>query len=154
MVDRVTAVVDARTDPEFFVVARTDALAVEGEASALQRAAAYVAAGADALFLEAAQDLAQYARFAEALRVPILANITEFGLTPLWTIEELRAAGVAIALYPLSAFRAMNAAALSVYETLRREGTQRDLVAKMQSRADLYRYLDYERHERALDRYR
>jgi methylisocitrate lyase len=154
MVDRVRAVVDARTDPDFLVIARTDALGVEGEECALERAAAYVAAGADALFLEAAEELGQYARFAEALRVPILANITEFGLTPLWTLSELGAAGVAIALYPLSAFRAMNAAALSVYETLRRDGTQRDVVPKMQSRADLYRYLDYERHERALDRFR
>lgn len=154
MVDRLKAVVDARADADFFVIARTDALSVEGVERTLERAGAYVAAGADAVFLEAAQDLAVYTRFAHTLGVPILANITEFGLTPLWTLDELREADVSIALYPLSAFRAMNAAALRVYDTLRATGTQRDLLPIMQTRAELYQYLDYEAHERHLDRYR
>src|SRR6476620_11126484 len=125
MVDRIKAAVDARTDPQFVIMARTDALAVEGLDAAIERAAACVAAGADMIFPEAITELAMYRKFADAVKVPILANITEFGATPLFTTEELRSAGVAIALYPLSAFRAMNKAALGVYETLRRTGTQK-----------------------------
>src|SRR6476620_5270753 len=125
MVDRIKAAVDARTDRDFFIMARTDALAVEGLDAAIARARACVAAGADMIFPEAITDLAMYRKFADAVKVPILANITEFGATPLFTTEELRSAGVAIALYPLSAFRAMNKAALGVYETLRRTGTQK-----------------------------
>jgi methylisocitrate lyase len=151
MVDRIKAAVDARTDPEFVIMARTDALAVEGIDSALDRVVACVEAGADMVFPEAVTDLATYRRFADAARVPILANITEFGLTPLFTVDELAGAGVGIVLYPLSAFRAMNAAALAVYETLRREGTQKPLVATMQTRAELYDFLDYHAYERKLD---
>jgi methylisocitrate lyase len=154
MADRLKAVLDARTDADFFVIARTDALAVEGAERTLERASAYVAAGADAIFLEAAEDINTYTRFARALEVPILANITEFGLTPLWTLDELRTAGVSIALYPLSAFRAMNAAAVRVYGIIRTSGTQRDLLPIMQTRSELYQYLDYEAHELQLDRYR
>jgi methylisocitrate lyase len=152
MVDRVRAAVDARTDPAFVVMARTDALAVEGLDRALERARAYVEAGADMLFPEAITDLAMYRRFAEATGVPVLANITEFGQTPLFTVDELRSAGVAIALYPLSAFRAMNKAALGVYRTLRSEGTQRAVVDSMQTRAELYAALGYHAYEETLDR--
>jgi methylisocitrate lyase len=151
MVDRIKAAVDARIDPEFVIMARTDALAVEGIDSALDRVVACVEAGADMVFPEAVTDLATYRRFADAARVPILANITEFGLTPLFTVDELAGAGVGIVLYPLSAFRAMNAAARAVYETLRREGTQKPLVATMQTRAELYDFLDYHAYERKLD---
>jgi len=151
MVDRIKAAVDARTDPDFVVMARTDALAVEGLPAAIDRARAYVAAGADMIFPEAITDFSMYRKFAAAAKVPILANITEFGATPLFTLDELRSADVAIALYPLSAFRAMNKAALAVYGTLRREGTQRELVDKMQTRAELYDYLDYHAYERKLD---
>jgi methylisocitrate lyase len=151
MVDRIKAAVDARTDPEFVVMARTDALAVEGINSALDRVAACVEAGADMVFPEAVTDLATYRRFADAARVPILANITEFGVTPLFTVDELAGAGVGIVLYPLSAFRAMNAAALAVYEALRRDGTQTRLVSTMQTRAELYDFLDYHAYERKLD---
>src|SRR5262249_4026958 len=131
MVDRIKAAVDARTDPGFVIMARTDALAVEGLDAAVERASACVAAGADMIFPEAITDLAMYKRFAAAVKVPILANITEFGATPLYSVEELRNAGVAIALYPLSAFRAMNKAALGVYQTIRREGTQRSVTDAM-----------------------
>jgi methylisocitrate lyase len=151
MVDRVKAAVDARTDPDFVVMARTDALAVEGFDKAVERAVACVEAGADAIFPEAITELGMYRKFADAVKVPVLANITEFGQTPLFTLEELRSAHVAIALYPLSAFRAMNAAALTVYETLRKQGTQKNVVDLMQTRADLYDYLDYHAYERKLD---
>jgi len=151
MVDRIRAAVDARTDPSFVVMARTDALAVEGLEKAVERALACVAAGADMIFPEAITDLAMYRRFADAVQVPILANITEFGQTPLFTLDELRDAGVALALYPLSAFRAMNAAALKVFRTLRTEGTQRAVVDTMQSRADLYDFLGYHVYEQKLD---
>ncbi len=151
MVDRVKAAADAKTDPDFLVMARTDALAVEGLERAIERAVACVEAGADAIFPEAMTDLAMYRRFADAVKVPVLANITEFGSTPLFTVAELRSANVAIALYPLSAFRAMNAAALKVYEAIRGEGTQKGVVPLMQTRADLYDYLDYHSYEKKLD---
>jgi len=151
MVDRIKAAVDARTDPDFVIMARTDALAVEGIESAIDRAAACVEAGADMIFPEAVTELSGYRRFADAVRMPILANITEFGLTPLFTVGELAGAGVGIVLYPLSAFRAMNAAALSVYEALRRDGTQKHLVSTMQTRAQLYDFLDYHAYEAKLD---
>ncbi|HMA87287.1 MAG TPA: methylisocitrate lyase [Burkholderiales bacterium] len=151
MCDRIKAAVDARTDRDFIVMARTDALASEGLERALERARAYVAAGADTVFPEAITDLAMYRKFADALKVPVLANITEFGKTPLFTLDELRAAGVALALYPLSAFRAMNKAALNVYQTLRREGTQKNVVAAMQTRDELYDCLGYHAYERKLD---
>jgi len=151
MVDRVKAAADARTDPAFVIMARTDALAVEGLDAAVARARACVEAGADMIFPEAITDLAMYRRFADAVGVPILANITEFGQTPLFTVEELRSAGVAIALYPLSAFRAMNKAALNVYQSLRRDGTQKAVVDTMQTRAELYDYLGYHAYEEKLD---
>jgi methylisocitrate lyase len=151
MVDRVKAAVDARSDPGFVVMARTDALAVEGLQAAIDRAAACVEAGADMIFPEAVTELAMYRRFVDAVRVPVLANITEFGQTPLFTVEELRSAGVAIALYPLSAFRAMNKAALEVYRTLRRDGTQKAVVDNMQTRAELYDFLGYHAYEQKLD---
>jgi methylisocitrate lyase len=151
MVDRVKAAVDAKTDPGFVVMARTDALAVEGLERAIDRAVACVEAGADAIFPEAMTDLAMYRKFADAVKVPVLANITEFGSTPLFSVDELRSADVAIALYPLSAFRAMHAAALRVYEAIRKQGTQKDVVALMQTRADLYDYLDYHAYEKKLD---
>jgi methylisocitrate lyase len=151
MVDRIKAAVDARTDPDFVVMARTDALAVEGLPAAIDRARACVEAGADMIFPEAITDLAMYRQFAEAVGVPVLANITEFGATPLYTLDELRSANVAIALYPLSAFRAMNKAALEVYRTLRRDGTQKSVLDTMQSRAELYEYLGYHAFEQKLD---
>src|SRR5438046_306041 len=151
MVDRVKAAVDARADPDFVIMARTDALAVEGLEAAIARAAAYVEAGADMIFPEAMTELAMYRRFVEAVKVPVLANITEFGATPLFTVDELRSAGVAIALYPLSAFRAMNKAALNVYRTLRHDGTQQAAVDGMQTRAELYDYLGYHAYEAKLD---
>jgi methylisocitrate lyase len=152
MVDRIKAAVDARTDADFVIMARTDALAVEGLDAAIARAVDCVSAGADAVFPEAVSDLGTYRKFADAVGVPILANITEFGATPLFTIDELRSANVAIALYPLSAFRAMNAAALNVYAALRKEGTQKSVLSTMQTREDLYRYLDYHAYEETLDR--
>jgi len=151
MVDRVKAAVDARTDPAFVIMARTDALAVEGLDAAIDRACACVEAGADMIFPEAITDLAMYKRFAAAVKVPILANITEFGATPLFTLDELREADVAIALYPLSAFRAMNKAALAVYGALRRDGTQKAVVDSMQTRNDLYECLGYHAYEEKLD---
>jgi methylisocitrate lyase len=151
MVDRVKAAVDARTDASFVVMARTDALAVEGLDAAVERACRCVAAGADMVFPEAVATLAEYEQFVRAVAAPVLANITEFGATPLFTVEELRRAGVALVLYPLSAFRAMSAAALRVYEAIRRDGTQRNVVDIMQTREDLYRYLDYHAQERKLD---
>jgi methylisocitrate lyase len=151
MVDRVKAAVDARTDPDFVVMARTDALAVEGLDAAIERAAAYVEAGADMIFPEAMTELSMYRRFVEAVKVPVLANITEFGATPLFTVDELKHAGVSIALYPLSAFRAMNKAALNAYQVLRRDGTQKAAVDTMQTRAELYDYLGYHAYENKLD---
>ncbi len=151
MCDRIRAAVDARSDRDFVIMARTDALASEGLEKALERAAAYVEAGADMIFPEAITALDMYQRFAAAVKVPILANITEFGKTPLFTVDQLRAAKVAIALYPLSAFRAMNQAALNVYQTLRREGTQKKVVASMQTRDELYDFLGYHSYESKLD---
>ena len=151
MADRIKAAVDAKTDAEFIVMARTDALAVEGLDRAIERALACVEAGADAIFPEAMTEISMYRRFADAVKVPVLANITEFGATPLFSVEELRSAGVAIALYPLSAFRAMNAAALKIYNAIRKEGTQRSVVDLMQTRNDLYDTLDYHAYERKLD---
>jgi methylisocitrate lyase len=151
MVDRIKAAADARTDPQFVVMARTDALAVEGLQAAIDRACACVEAGADMIFPEAITELAMYRKFADAVKVPILANITEFGKTPLFTVEELRSANVGLALYPLSAFRAMNTAALRVYEAIRRKGTQKDVIEIMQTRDDLYDYLDYHAYEQKLD---
>jgi methylisocitrate lyase len=151
MVDRLKAAVDARTDGQFVIMARTDALANEGLQAAIERAQAYVAAGADMIFAEAVTELPMYTEFRRAVGVPVLANITEFGQTPLFTRDELAAAGVDIILYCCAAYRAMNAAALKVYETIRAEGTQRDVISLMQSRADLYRYLDYHSYENKLD---
>ncbi|RMG37901.1 MAG: methylisocitrate lyase [Gammaproteobacteria bacterium] len=151
MVDRIKAAVDARTDPDFVIMARTDALAVEGMPSAIDRALACVEAGADMIFPEAMTELAQYREFVEAVKVPVLANITEFGATPLFTVEELASVGVSIALYPLSAFRAANAAALKVYRTLREEGSQQSVIDIMQSRAELYDFLGYHDYEKKLD---
>jgi methylisocitrate lyase len=151
IVDRLHAAVEARTDPEFVIVARTDALAREGLDAALERARRYAAAGADVIFPEALTELAQYHAFAEATGLPVLANITEFGLTPLFTTRELAEAGVALVIYPLTAFRAMSAAAVRVYETLRREGTQRELLPLMQTRQQLYDVLGYDAYERKLD---
>jgi methylisocitrate lyase len=152
MVDRIKAAVDARTDAEFVIMARTDALAVEGLDAAIARARACVEAGADMIFPEAITELSMYRQFADAVGVPILANLTEFGQTPLFTVDEIASAGVAIALYPLSAFRAMNQAALNVYEALRRDGTQKNVVATMQTRSDLYDFLGYHAYEQKLDR--
>lgn len=151
MVDRIKAAVDARTDPAFVIMARTDALANEGVAAAIERAQAYVAAGADMIFAEAVTELAIYTKFRAAVGVPILANITEFGQTPLFTRDELAQAGVDIVLYCCAAYRAMNAAALTVYEAIRTEGSQKSALPMMQSRADLYRYLDYHSYEQKLD---
>jgi methylisocitrate lyase len=151
MSDRIKAAVDARTDPEFVIMARTDALAVEGVDSAIERAAAYVAAGADMIFPEAVTDIAMYRQFARAAKVPVLANMTEFGVTPLSTVEELRNADVSLVLYPLSAFRAMSKTALSVYGAIRKEGTQKYVLGLMQTREELYEYLDYYAFEAKLD---
>lgn len=151
MVDRVKAAVDARTDPDFVIMARTDALAVEGMQSAIDRACACVEAGADMIFPEAMTELSQYKEFVEAVKVPVLANITEFGSTPLFTTEELGSVGVSIALYPLTAFRSASAAALNVYKTVRAEGSQKSVVDTMQSRMELYDYLGYHDFEQKLD---
>ncbi len=152
MVDRIKAAVDARTDPQFVIMARTDSLAGEGVEAALERSAAYVEAGADMLFPEAVTDLALYPRFREVAKVPVLANITEFGHTPLYTCEQLGAAGVDIVLFCCSAYRAMNAAALQVYRAIRAEGTQRGVLDLMQTRAELYEFLGYHEYEQTLDR--
>ncbi|MGC2063545.1 MAG: methylisocitrate lyase [Thermodesulfovibrionales bacterium] len=152
MVDRIKAAVDAKTDPDFVIMARTDALAVEGLDAAIDRASACVAAGADMIFPEAMTDLAMFKKFAQAVKVPILANITEFGSTPLYTTEELRSAEVSVVLYPLSAFRAMSKAALSVYGAIRNEGTQKNVMDLMQSRSELYEYLDYHAFEEKLNK--
>jgi methylisocitrate lyase len=151
MSDRIKAAVDARTDESFVIMARTDALANEGLDAALDRAKAYVAAGADMIFPEAIPSIEMYRKFADAVKVPILANITEFGSTPLFTVQELRSANVAMALYPLSAFRAMNKAAQKVYETLRRTGSQKSVLGDMQTRDELYELLDYHSYEQKLD---
>lgn len=151
MVDRVKAAVDARRDDSFVIMARTDALAVEGLDAAIERAAACVEAGADMIFPEAMTDLAMYRRFADAVKVPVLANITEFGATPLYTTRELADHGVSLVLYPLSAFRAMSQAALDVYGAIRRDGTQQQVVNKMQTRQELYQHLDYHAYEQKLD---
>ncbi len=151
MVDRIKAAVDAKTDRDFVVMARTDALAVEGLQAAVDRACACVEAGADMIFPEAITELAMYRKFADAVKVPILANLTEFGATPLFTTQELAGVNVAMVLYPLSAFRAMNAAALKVYQTLRKEGTQKNVLDIMQTRSDLYDFLDYHAYEQKLD---
>jgi methylisocitrate lyase len=151
MVDRIKAAVDAREDASFAVMARTDAHAVEGQAAALERAAAYVAAGADMIFAEALKTLDEYRGFTTRLAVPVLANLTEFGQTPLFTREELGAAGIRLVLYPLSAFRAAAKAQLMVYEAIRRQGTQGAVVSAMQTRAELYRVLGYEDYEKKLD---
>ncbi|WP_347557502.1 methylisocitrate lyase [Robbsia sp. KACC 23696] len=151
MVDRVKAAVDARTDDDFVIMARTDALAVDGLQAAIERAQACVEAGADMIFPEAMTELHMYRQFADAVRVPILANITEFGATPLFGVDELRDAGVSIVLYPLSAFRAMNKAAENVYRTIRRDGSQRAVVDTMQTREALYQSIGYHAYEQRLD---
>jgi methylisocitrate lyase len=153
MVDRIKASVDARTDDDFYIIARTDALANEGIDSAIDRATAYVQAGADAIFAEAIYDLESYARFTREVKAPILANITEFGKTPLFTTEELKGAGVAMVLYPLSAFRAMNKAAENVYNEIRSKGTQKGIIDQMQTREELYERINYYEYERALDKF-
>lgn len=151
MVDRIKAAVDARTDPAFVIMARTDSLAVEGLDRAIERARACVEAGADMIFPEAMTELSMYRRFKDAAKVPILANITEFGQTPLYTREELGSAGVDMVLYCCSAYRAMNAAALKTYQAIRRDGTQKSVLEIMQTRADLYKFLDYHHYESKLD---
>lgn len=153
MVDRIKAAVIARGSDSFYLIARTDAIAVEGLDSAIARAKAYVDAGADAIFAEAIRTLEDYKRFTTEIKVPVLANITEFGLTPLFTIDELRGAGIAMALYPLSAFRAMNKAAEHVYEVIRKEGTQKSVLGEMQSREELYERINYYEYEKSLDNF-
>ncbi len=152
MCDRIRSAVDAKTDPDFVVMARTDALAVEGFGAMLERAYLYEEAGADMLFAEAVTELDQYREIADAVSMPVLANITEFGVTPLFTTQELAGAGVDLALYPLSAARVMSAAALNVYKTLRREGTQKSVLGEMQTRDELYDFLRYHEYEEKLDR--
>lgn len=152
MVDRIKAAVDARTDPGFVVMARTDALAAEGVQMAIERSCAYVEAGADMIFPEAVTELETYRKFAAAVKVPVLANMTEFGVTPLYTVEELAQADVSMVLYPLSAFRAMSAAMLNVYRTIRNEGSQRSVIAAMQTRAELYEFIDYHAYEEKLNK--
>jgi methylisocitrate lyase len=151
MCDRIKAAVDGRRDTDFVIMARTDAHAVEGQRAALDRAAAYVEAGADMIFAEALTTLDEYRQFTDAVKVPVLANLTEFGKTPLFTVAELAAAGVSMALYPLSAFRAMSKAALEVYQTLRTDGTQQASVGSMQTRTELYDVLGYQAYEDKLD---
>jgi len=151
MCDRIKAAVDARTDPSFVIMARTDALANEGFDLSLERIQKYVEAGADMVFPEAVTELGMYRKIADAVKVPVLANITEFGKTPLFTVAELRLAGVSIVLYPLSAFRAMNRAAMNVYEAIRKEGTQKSVLGAMQTRDELYDFLDYHSYEKKLD---
>ena len=152
MVDRIKAAVDARVDDSFVIMARTDALAVEGIDAALDRANAYIEAGADALFPEAITDLPTYKKFTDVIKVPVLANITEFGMTPLFTTTELAGVGVGIVLYPLSAFRAMNKAAENVYETIRKDGSQKAVLDTMQTREELYQRINYYEYESALDK--
>jgi len=152
MVDRIKAAADGRTDPDFVIMARTDAHAVEGQQAAVDRAAAYVEAGADMIFAEALKTLEEYKQFTSVVRVPVLANITEFGQTPLFTTQELGSVGVKLVLYPLSAFRAMSRAALNVYGAIRNNGTQRSVVDLMQTRAELYEVLGYHEYEQTLDK--
>jgi methylisocitrate lyase len=151
MVDRIKAAVDARSDPQFVIVARTDAHAVEGQQVAVDRARAYAAAGADVIFAEALTSIDEYRQFTSAVRLPVLANLTEFGKTPLFTTAELADAGVRLVIYPLSAFRAMSNAALAVYTAIRKDGTQKAVVDRMQTRAELYEVLGYHDYERKLD---
>ncbi|WP_409425222.1 methylisocitrate lyase [Pseudoalteromonas sp. RW-H-Ap-1] len=151
MVDRIKAAVDAKTDSDFYIMARTDAFQKEGLSAAIDRASACVEAGADAIFAEAVHDLADYQAFAKAINVPILANITEFGQTPIYTKEQLSEVGVEMVLYPLSAFRAMNKAALNVYSAILNEGSQQSEIENMQTRAELYEFLDYHTYENTLD---
>lgn len=151
MVDRLKAALDARTDSDFVIIARTDSLAAEGPERAIERAMAYVEAGADMIFPEGVSELAIYTRFAEAMNVPVLANITEFGVTPLFSLQELSGAKVSLVLYPLSAFRAMNKAALSVYAAIRRDGTQANVIDTMQTRSELYEVINYHAFEQKLD---
>ena len=151
MCDRVKAAVDGRQDKSFVILARTDALASEGLDAAIARAVKFVEAGADMIFPEAITELAQYRKFADAVKVPILANITEFGKTPLFSVDELRSAGVAMALYPLSGFRAMNQAVLQLYKTIKKDGTQKSAISAMQTRDELYDYLNYHSYEQKLD---
>jgi methylisocitrate lyase len=151
MADRIKAAVDARTDPSFVIMARTDALANEGLEKALERAKAYVEAGADMIFPEAITELSMYRKVADAVKIPILANITEFGKSPLFTVDELRSAGAAMILYPLSAFRAMNKAALKTYENLRKTGSQKGSIGEMQTREELYDIINYHAYEKKLD---
>lgn len=151
MVDRIKAAVDAREDPDFVIMARTDAIANEGLESAIERMHTYIEAGADMIFPEAVTELKMYQRIRHEIKVPILANITEFGMTPLFSVDELGQVDVDMILYPLSAFRAMNAAALKVYQTIKNEGSQKSVVNMMQNRDDLYKYLDYYAYEQKLD---
>jgi len=151
MVARIKSAVKGKTDPKFVIMARTDAVAGEGLDAGIKRARLYRAAGADMIFAEALSDLDQYRKFVKAVRIPVLANITEFGKTPLFALEELRSAGVGLALYPLSAFRAMSAAALNVYRTIRAQGTQKELIPQMQTRAELYDFLNYQTYEKKMD---
>ena len=153
MVDRISAAVSAKGDNSFVIMARTDAIAVEGLDAAIDRAKAYVQAGATMVFPEAIGDLETYKKFADAVKVPILANITEFGLTPMFTTSELKSANVAMALYPLSAFRAMNKAASNVYQTIKQSGTQKELLDTMQTRDELYQSINYYEYEKSLDRF-
>lgn len=151
MCDRLKAAVDGRTNPDFVIMARTDAYANEGRDAAIERSLQYVAAGADMIFAEALHTLDEYKAFTSAVKVPVLANITEFGKTPLFTVDELREAGVGLVLYPLSAYRAMNAAALKVFQAIRQQGTQKDVLGLMQTRAELYDFLGYHAYEDKLD---
>jgi len=151
MTDRIKAAVDAKTDPDFMLMARTDALAVDGHSAVVDRAGAYAEAGADAIFAEAMTDLSMYKPIVDAVQVPVLANLTEFGQTPLYTLSELEEVGIAMALYPLSAFRAMNKAALNVFEGIRKDGTQKAVVDTMQTREELYEFLGYHEYEQKLD---
>lgn len=153
MVDRVRAASDARGEDPFVIIARTDAIAVEGIDAAIDRALAYLEAGADAIFPEAIRDLESYKKFTDAISLPVLANVTEFGMTPLFTVSELEKAGVKMVLYPLSAFRAMNKAAENVYKVIRREGTQKSIIDKMQTREELYEAINYYEYEKALDKF-
>jgi methylisocitrate lyase len=153
MVDRITAAASARGSDPFYLIARTDSLAIEGIDSAIKRAKAYVKAGADAIFAEAVTDLDQYKKFTSEISVPVLANLTEFGMTPLFTTEQLKSVNVGMALYPLSAFRAMNKAATEVFKTIREQGSQKSILEKMQTRDELYASINYHQYEQALDKF-
>lgn len=153
MVDRIKAAVDARTDDNFTIMARTDAVANEGISAAIDRASAYIEAGAEMIFPEAINDLETYKKFTTQLKAPVLANITEFGMTPLFTVSELKSVNVAMALYPLSAFRAMNKAAENVFQTIRADGTQKAVIGEMQTREELYERINYYEYEKALDKF-